>query len=366
VTREARALVLEAPEQLRPRPFDLPEIGDDDGLLRIEACGLCGTDHEQFTGALPVGFAFVPGHEAVGVVEAIGSAASARWGVTTGDRVAVEVFQSCRECAACLSGEYNKCANHGLGDMYGFIPAEKAPGLWGGYATHQYLAPDTMLHRVPDALDPVVATLFNPLGAGIRWAATVGGIRPGDVVAVLGPGIRGLSALVAAREAGAGCVMVTGHGPRDRGRLALAEEFGADLTVDVADVDPAKALKQHTGGLAHVVVDVTARAPAALAQAIAIAAPGGRIVMAGTRASAETPGFWPDLIVFKELHLVGALGVDAPAYRAALELLASRRYPFEEIPRRIEGLDGAEELLRTMAGELGEPPVHGVLATADR
>src|SRR5947207_2306913 len=83
------------------RPFDRPEIGDDDGLLRIEACGLCGTDHEQFTGALPAGFAFVPGHEAVGVVEAIGSAASARWGVTTGDRVAVEVFQSCRECAAC-------------------------------------------------------------------------------------------------------------------------------------------------------------------------------------------------------------------------------------------------------------------------
>jgi alcohol dehydrogenase len=364
VSRAARALVLEAPEQLRPRPFDLPEVGDDDGLLRIEACGLCGTDHEQFTGALPAGFAFVPGHEAVGVVEAIGAAASARWGVTTGDRVAVEVFQSCRACAACLSGEYNKCVQHGLGDMYGFIPAEKAPGLWGGYATHQYLAPDTMLHRVPDVLDPVVATLFNPLGAGIRWAATVGGIRPGDVVAVLGPGIRGLSALVAAREAGAGCVMVTGHGPRDRGRLELAAEFGADLTVDVADVDPAKALKQHTGGLAQVVVDVTAQAPAALAQAIAIAAPGGTIVMAGTRASAETPGFWPDLIVFKELHLVGALGVDAPAYRAALELLASGRYPFEEIPRRIEGLDGAEELLRTMAGELGEPPVHGVLATA--
>ena len=358
--------MLEAPEQLRPRPFDLPEIGDDDGLLRIEACGLCGTDHEQFTGALPVGFAFVPGHEAVGVVEAIGSAASARWGVTTGDRVAVEVFQSCRECAACLSGEYNKCANHGLGDMYGFIPAEKAPGLWGGYATHQYLAPDTMLHRVPDALDPVVATIFNPLGAGVRWGVTLPGTKAGDVVVVLGPGIRGLSAAAAAKDAGAAFVMITGLGPGDTGRLALARDFGTDVAVDVAVDDPVAVLKQATGGLADIVVDVTAKAPAALAQAVALARPGGTVVLAGTRGSGDTPGFWPDLIVFKELHLVGALGVDAPAYRAALELLASRRYPFEEIPRRIEGLDGAEELLRTMAGELGEPPVHGVLATADR
>ena len=356
--------MLEAPEQLRPRGFALPEIGDDDGLLRIEACGLCGTDHEQFTGALPAGFAFVPGHEAVGVVEAIGPAAAARWGVAAGDRVAVEVFQSCRQCEPCLAGQYNKCVRHGLGDMYGFISTEKSPGLWGGYATHQYLAPDTMLHRVPDALDPVIATLFNPLGAGIRWAGTVGGIKAGDVVAVLGPGIRGLSALVAAREAGASCVMVTGHGERDRGRLAVATAFGADLTVDVAEHDPAAALKAHTGGLANVVVDVTARAPAALAQAIAVAAPGATVVLAGTRASGETPGFWPDLIVFKELRILGALGVDAPAYRDALALLSAGSYPFADLPRRVVGFDDLPDLLGSMAGESGSapPPVHGVLA----
>ena len=67
-----------------------------------------------------------------------------------GMRVAVEVFQSCRECAACTAGEYRRCERHGLGDMYGFVPVERAPSLWGGYATHQYLSPDTMLHRVPD------------------------------------------------------------------------------------------------------------------------------------------------------------------------------------------------------------------------
>src|SRR5439155_166103 len=83
------------------------------------------------------------------------------------------------------------------------------------------------------ALDPVLATAFNPLGAGLRWGATVPGTSKGDVVAVLGPGIRGLSALVAAREAGAGFVLVTGFGPNDALRLEMARRFGADAAIDL-------------------------------------------------------------------------------------------------------------------------------------
>src|SRR5205807_1931594 len=156
--RTARALVLEQPRTLVERSLPVPDVGDDDGLLRVEACGLCGTDHELYTGTLPSGFAFVPGHESVGIVEAVGPKAAERWGVT------------------------------------------------------------------------------------------VPGTGPGDVVAVLGPGVRGLSACAAAKEAGAAFVMVTGVSPHDDERLALAHAFGADLAVDVGADDPSKAIRAATGG----------------------------------------------------------------------------------------------------------------------
>ena len=357
----ARAHVLTSPRSFEHRVFELPATGETDGLLRVEACGLCGTDHEQYSGHIPSAHSFIPGHEVIGVVEELGGVASERWGVTVGQRVAVEVFQSCRSCEACRSGLYRRCERNGMATMVGFRDAGQAPGLFGGYSTHLYLGPDSMLLPVPDSLDPVTATLFNPLGAGIRWADDLPQTKPGDVVAILGPGIRGLCAAAAAKEAGAGFVMVTGLGDRDAPRLALAAQFGADLTVDVAITNPSRALRDATGRLADVVIDVTAKAPAAFAQAIALARTGGTVVVAGTRGVAETPGFNADHIVYKELNVLGALGVDLTAYRRALDLLVNGRYPFAELPRTIVGFESLEPLLQTMAGErAGNASVHGV------
>ena len=97
-------MVLEAPRRLVERRFPVPELSQDDGLLRVEACGLCGTDHEQYSGVLGGGFAFIPGHEVVGVIEAIGPKAAERWGVQRGDRVAVAALPSCRDCRECRTG----------------------------------------------------------------------------------------------------------------------------------------------------------------------------------------------------------------------------------------------------------------------
>ena len=362
-TGSARALVLREPRRLEAATFALPDLGEDDGILRIEACGLCGTDHEQWSGHIGADFPYIPGHEIVGVIEAVGPAAAKRWGVSVGDRVAVEVFLSCRECPACLSGRYRRCARHGVRHFYGFISSDEAPGLWGGYATHLYLHPDALVLPIPAGLDPVVATAFNPLGAGIRWGVTVPDLQPGEVVAVLGPGIRGLAVAAAAKDAGASFVLMTGVGPRDLPRLEQAKAFGVDVAVDVSSTDPVRALRQAGFRGADVVVDVTAKAPAAFAQAVKLAAPGGRVVVAGTRgAGASSPGFDPDHIVYKELTILGTLGVDYPAYEQALRLLGSRRFPFEELPRETVGLDGLTGLIARLAGEAdGAVPVHGVV-----
>lgn len=358
----ARALVLSKPHTLVAQDFPLPQVNAADGLLRVEACGLCGTDLEQYTGAMSAGFAFIPGHEIIGVIEEIGPEAAQRWGVAAGDRVAVEVFQTCRQCPQCLAGDYIRCRRYGLRDMYGYVPVEVAPALWGGYATHLYLSPDALVLPVPSSLDPVTATLFNPLGAGIRWGVTLPGTKAGDVVAVLGPGIRGLSALVAAKAAGAEFVMVTGYGERDRVRLEVASKLGADLVVDVADTDPQQALRSAAGRLADVVVHVAANAPAALGQATACAAVGGTVVVGGMQGDAEgAPGFHPDILVRKALRILGARGVDATPYRQAIDLLAGGS-PLCDIPRRTAGLDGVAGLIDLMAGEgAGPPPLHGIV-----
>ena len=361
--RMATGMVLTAPRRFDKRQFAIPDVAPNVGVLKVEACGLCGTDHEQYSGDIQSRHAFIPGHEVVGVIEHIGIEAADRWGVQVGQRVAVEVFKSCGECGQRTSGVYRRCDRNGVDTMVGFTDVNIPPGLGGGYASHLFLGPDSMLLPVPKSMDPVLATLFNPLGAGIRWGVELPDTVPGDVVAILGPGVRGLCAAAAAKEAGAEFIMITGFGPRDAERLAIAPRFGVDLAVDVAQTDPVHALQEAIGRKADVIVDVTAKAPTALGQAVRLARPGGTIVLAGVRASTETPGFDPDHIVFKELRILGALGVDVSAYSKALELLDSNRYPFADLPRQVAGFDEIERLLQVMAGDLeGVPPLHGVFS----
>jgi alcohol dehydrogenase len=357
----ATALVLEAPRRLVRRQVPIPDVGEDDAILRVEACGLCGTDHELFTGALPWPPGFIPGHETVGVIESIGPTACSRWGVRAGDRVAVASRPACRECPSCLTGDLHSCERFSSTDSLGLITTDRAPALWGGYATHHYLRPEAVLHPVPDGLGALEATLFNPVGAGIEWAVDLPGTGPGDVVAILGPGIRGLAAVAAAKAAGAAFVMVTGFGPRDAVRLELASRLGADLVLDTATADPVEAMVDAAGRLADVVVDVTAKAPLAFAQALALAGRGGRVVIAGVRGGAVTLTFEPDFITNRGLRVIGASGVSTAAQRRALELVASGAFPWTVIPRRSAGFSDVDELLATMAGERGdEMPVHAV------
>jgi alcohol dehydrogenase len=357
----ATALVLEAPERLAAHEIAIPEPGPGEAILRVEACGLCGTDHEMFTGAMPASLPLVPGHEVVGTIQtATGEFLRSR-GLREGDRIALEVFQRCGQCRPCRSGAYPLCRRHGMRDSYGNNPLTVGSGLWGGYATHVVLTGDALVHRVPASLDPLLATLFNPLGAGIRWGTTLPEVSEGDVVAVLGPGLRGLSAVAAASVAKAGFIMLTGAGPRDAERLELGRLLGATEAIDITEVDAKALLKDRVGGLADVVVDVTAAAPKAFTQALDLVRPGGTVVVAGTRGSHTVPEFNPDRIVLKELRVLGARGVDGAAYAAALDMLASDER-FKMLPRRAVRLDVGDvsDLLATMASG-SEPPLHAVV-----
>lgn len=357
----ATVLVLEAPERLVAHEFDIPEPRPGEAVLRVEACGLCGTDHEMFTGAMPAPLPLVPGHEVIGTLESATPEFLAARGLADGDRIALEVFQRCGECGPCRRGAYPLCRRHGLRDSYGNTPISLGSGLWGGYATHMLLTADSLVHRVPAGLDPAFATLFNPLGAGVRWGTTLPEVSKGDVVVVLGPGLRGLSAVAAASLAEAGFVLLTGAGARDAERLELGRVLGATEAVDINRVDPKALLKERVGGLADVVVDVTAAAPAAFTQALDLVRPGGTVVVAGTRGSKVLDHFNPDRIVLKELRLLGARGVDGEAYATALELLATDTR-FRALPRRTVGLDvtAVSDLLSMMAGG-SEPPLHAVV-----
>ena len=184
-----RALVLQGPRSLELREFEYPLVHADDALLRVEACGLCGTDHEQYSGHLFFGFPFVPGHESVGVVEAIGDEAAQEWGVHAGDRVAVEVFQSCRTCRQCARGNYRHCEQHGVGDSYGFIPVDRPPGLWGGYA--QYLCTsERNIVALPKTLAPKDVAPYSDAGLtgyrAVKKAARQ--LNPGESCVMIGAG----------------------------------------------------------------------------------------------------------------------------------------------------------------------------------
>jgi len=341
------------------REVPLPDTGRGDALLRVEACGICGSDYEQYQGALPVRFPVIPGHEPVGRIAEIGDVAAKRWGVKAGDRVCVEASIPCGHCRECLTGAYRLCSGHRRFNAYGYVGLDVPPGLWGGYAEYLYLDSNAIVHKIDSAVPPEIATLFNPLGAGFRWAVEMPGLLPGATVVVLGPGQRGLASVIAAVEAGAGCVIVTGLAA-DEHKLALARVFGARRTINIEEEEPAAVVREMTGNRgADIVIDVTAYAVEAVTQACNLARRGGTVVLAGTKGPKPVPDFVVDRIIMKELTLIGALGVDYDNYDRAIRLIESGKYPLERMHTHTLPLDQAERALRILAREEpGEDAVH--------
>lgn len=352
------ALLCDGPGQAQLGEVQLPSRLAGGGLGRVLAAGVCGSDLALFQGGLlaervwPV----ILGHETVVRVEAASEVLTRRWGVHRGDRVFVEEFVPCGWCRECRTGHHQLCPRtdfHSAAFLrYGRTSVRTAPGLWGGFAEWMYLHPRAQLHPVPPGVASSLAVLATPLANGLRWVAGVARAAPGECVVVLGPGAHGLGCVVAAREVGAGPVVLVGTAG-DQLRLRIGSELGADavLRSDLDDVEAA--VRRLTGGRgAQVVVEVTGAAAAA-ETAVRVAGRHARVVLAGGSA-APAAAFPAGLITKRELTVTGVRGHDADGLAAALRLLARDRYPFASMTTAPVPLTAAAALLSELSS--GQDP----------
>lgn len=347
VTTMSRAAVLTGERQLEIRELPLPKVKDDDGLLRIEATGVCGSDVGAFYGrTLEMQVPCVLGHELVGRIEQLGERAAEHWGVAVGDRVVVEEYMPCGTCHACLGGYYQMCPS----PRYGGTSVDTAPALWGGYSDFMYLHPQSLVHRVDDEADPKLVQLYIPISNGIHWTSGIGGAAVGGVVVVIGPGPHGLGCVVGAKEAGAGLVVLVGQ-PRDVTRLEVGRALGADLVLSGDSAEVGVAVRTATGALGADTVVNTVGSDG-LRTALAMAGDRATIVQAGF-GDGSVPEELPAQLILKMLTLHGVRGRPSRVVASALRLIESGRYPLERMCSAVFDVDETEQALTAVRADPG-------------
>jgi threonine dehydrogenase-like Zn-dependent dehydrogenase len=355
---KSKVMVQVADRRLEADLHEVPPVGPREALLRVEACGLCGSDVEQFRGTMAAAgimrYPVIPGHEPIGRIAELGKEAARLWGVEEGDRVALEPHLSCGRCELCLGGDYHNCRSlmpPGAPPCYGYTPRDVGHGLWGGYSEYIHLHERTMLHRIPDTMPLALATLYQPLAAGIRWAVQIPKTTLGDTVLILGSGQRGLGAVVAAHEAGAGKIILTGTS-RSPYKLRMAEALGADFTIEADREDTVARVMEITDGRGvDVVVDIVPVAAQPVLDAVEVARIGGTIVLSGIKGSGGAVTLDVDRVLYKELTIQGVYSQGREAYIEAFRLLADNTYRLERLHTHEFPLESAEEAVLTLGRE---------------
>lgn len=241
------AVVCHGPEDYRTEEVPLPSAGPGEVLIRVGACGICGSDVKCYTGA-PLfwgtngegGYCEPPvitGHEFAGTVEELGDGAGERHGIAVGDSVVAEQILPCGRCRFCREDAYWMCEPN---ELFGF----KRGRAEGGMAEYAIFPANARVHRVDPRLSEIEAAYLEPLACAVH-AVERGGIRPGDVVVVAGIGSIGLCMLQVARMYNPSLVIAVGTRPH---RLETASLLGADVTVNAREQDPATVVRELTGG----------------------------------------------------------------------------------------------------------------------
>ncbi|MGH0038202.1 MAG: zinc-dependent alcohol dehydrogenase [Myxococcota bacterium] len=328
-----RAARVRGPQQFGVDDVPVPEPGPGEVRVRIEACGICGSDLHFYHGALHA-VGHTPGHEMAGVVDRLGPDVQ---GFTPGDRVAVEPIRSCGDCALCRSGRDNVCR------------ATRVLGIHepGGFAEH-IVVPSRRLFDLPHDLDPAIGALTEPVAVSIHGLRR-GRFEKGQRVLVLGSGAVGLVTVLAARQLGAGEVWASARYPMQGER---ARSLGADRVLTEPEADPASLARL---GLEHdidLVVETVGGRADTLRAACAAIRPGGTVSVLGL--FFDTVEVDPFSLLLKEGTLAwsncydrqGAGPVD---FERAAQLVGDERERLSELLTHRVALEDVDEAYRLAA-----------------
>jgi 2-desacetyl-2-hydroxyethyl bacteriochlorophyllide A dehydrogenase len=292
-----RAIVVSKPGEFAYTEAPDPAPARDGVVVRVGACGICGTDLHILEGEFaPTPYPIIPGHEFAGEVVAVGE--DARGALSVGDRVAVDPSLFCGHCEACRQGRGNLCQNWGaVGDTVDGAFAELVA------------VPAANAYRIPPEMTWAEAALVEPVSCAVHGTDRLGPVLGEDVL-VVGAGTMGLLLMQLLVRAGASSVTVADLVPQ---RLAVATSLGAS--------DVAGSLDDLAGSRFSVVVDASG-APAAIEQALSLVRRGGRFMVFGVAPSEARVSMSPFQIYNDEVTVIGSMAV-LHSYGRALQLLAA-------------------------------------------
>jgi threonine dehydrogenase-like Zn-dependent dehydrogenase len=329
------------------RTVPYPKIGPKAALIRIGACGVCGTDLHILKGhwPKPLPWPFTLGHELAGVIVEIGDELKTDFmgkPIGVGSKLMLPPLMPCGRCDWCL--HYPETANKCLTPVYygRYLGFDKPPHLWGGWAEMVYVdfedLPGTKIYKLPDEMPLRLGALSEPLTSGIRAferAQKVGGFPWNATVVVQGTGPIGILAIAAAQEMGAGRVIAVGA--PESPRLELARRFGAEATVNIDEFGTAgeriAAVRDIVGGYgADLVMDCSGH-PTAGPEGIEFLRDGGTYVEMGQFTDAGSIETSWHRICTKDINLLGSWAFTANDLPKGVDMLwqARDRYPWYEM-----------------------------------
>jgi 2-desacetyl-2-hydroxyethyl bacteriochlorophyllide A dehydrogenase len=295
-----KAVVVAAPNEVSYREVEAPAVGAGDVLVASRQAGLCRTDIEMMTGVFTdprwVRFPVIPGHEWAGIVVEVGANVAS---VRVGDRVVCEGFILCHRCRRCRSGETQWCENI---EALGFTRP-------GGYA-ELVSVPEEVVHRLPDHVSFDAGVLVEPASVvlhGLEKARP----EPGEAVGVIGVGTLGAIAIALLRLQSPSRIVA--YGVREE-ELELAQRLGATEVVLAGDGAPAEAELD--------LVVETAGVPVAVTLATQLCRPAGRAVLLGIAGEGRTLTLPSDLLVSKDMTLIGSIAYPASTWSHIVDLVA--------------------------------------------